>query len=327
MTRRVRLIGALAAGLLFAAGTAFAFPLPGKPIRIVVPYAAGGEIFDGSARLIAHHLGEALGASVVVENRPGAGNVIGNQAVASSAPDGHTLLYTAVTSFTMLPHQLSRRPYDEFRDFTPITHAFRGALLLLAHPSLPVDNLRELVAHAKANPGKVSFASWQLGGLNHVYLELFRLESALEMLHVPYKSGLDAQRDLVEGRVHLMLGGSSTQMGWARAGKLKVLAVSSPTRVRGLEEFATFGEQGFPGYDHVGSLAFFGPAKLAPDVVKRLNGELARILRTPEIIEFFRRVAPAVEVEPSSPEDLALLVRSQHDYMGPLIRRLGIRLD
>lgn len=320
-------VAALAAGLLLAAGTAFAFPIAGKPIRIVVPYPAGGEVFDGTARLIAHRLGEALGASVVVENRPGAGNVIGNHAVATSMPDGHTLLYGAVTSFTMLPHQLSRRPYDEFRDFTPITQVFRSALFLLAHPSLPVDNLRELIAYAKANPGRVSFASWQLGGLNHVYLELLRSEAGADMLHVPYKSAIDSQNDLLAGRIHLMMGGNSTQLGLVRSGRLKVLGVASAARLRRLDEFPTFTEQGFRGYEHTGSLAFFGPAKLPSNVVKRLNDELARILRSPEVIEFFARVAPLAEVEPSSPEELAALVRKQYDYMGPIIRKLGIRMD
>lgn len=325
--RRPIMFAALATAFWLAAGWAFAFPIAGKPIRLVVPYAAGGEVFDGTARLMAHRLAEALGTSVVVENRPGGGNVIGNQAVASSAPDGHSLLYTAVTSLTMLPHQLARRPYDELRDFTPITHVFRSPLALFAHPSVPANDLRELVAYAKSNPGRVSFASWQLGGLNHVYLEMLRSETGTDMLHVPYKSGIDSQRDLVEGRVHLMMGGTGTHLGWLRSGKLKALAVSSATRSRAMDHVPTFKEQGFIGYEHVGSLAMFGPAKLPAEIVRRLNGEFVRILRSPEVIEFFSRVAPLAEVEASSPEELAALVRSQHDYFGPIMSKLGIRLD
>jgi tripartite-type tricarboxylate transporter receptor subunit TctC len=328
MNERSKLIAALAAVLAFVAATAaLAFPIAGKPIRVIVPFPAGGEVIDGTARVIAHRLGEALGASVIVENRPGAGNVIGNQAVAASLPDGHTLLYGAVTSFTLLPHQLSKRPYDEFRDFTPITHVARFALFLVSHPSLPVENLRGLIEYAKANPGKISFASWQLGGLNHLYLELLKAETGVDLLHVPYKSFLDSQRDLIEGRIHLMMSGTSTNLSWARSGRLKILGVASAKRMSGLQEFPTFGEQGLRGFDQTGSLAFFGPAGLPFEIVKRLNNELARILRSPEFVDFVARVSPAGEVEPSSPEELAALIRAQYDHMGPIIRRLGIRLD
>jgi tripartite-type tricarboxylate transporter receptor subunit TctC len=327
MNRYSRIIAALATALSLGASTASAFPIGGRPIRLVVPYPAGGEVLDGTARLMAHRLSEALGVSVVVENRPGAGNVVGNQAVAASAPDGHTLLYSAVTSFTMLPHQLSKRPYDELRDFTPITTVFRSALVLFAHPSLPANDVRELIAYAKANPGKVAFASWQLGGLNHVYLEMLRSDTGADMLHVPYKSGLDAQRDLVEGRIHLMMAANATQVAWVRAGKLKALGVASAARSRAVNEVPTFMEQGFPGYEHAGTLAIFGPAKLPPEVVKRLNSEFVRILRNSEVIDFFSRVAPLAEVEPSTPEELGALVKTQSEYFGPIIRKLGIRLD
>ena len=321
------IIGALLSALLLGASTANAFPIGGRPIRLVVPYPAGGEVLDGTARLLAHRLGDALGVSVVVENRPGAGNVLGNQTVAASVADGHTLLYSAVTSFTMLPHQLSKRPYDELRDFTPITTVFRSALALFAHPSLPANDVRDLIAHAKANPGKVTFASWQLGGLNHVYLEMLRSDTGADMLHVPYKSTLDAQRDLAEGRVHLMMAANATLAGWVRAGKLKALGVSSPARMPAMNEVPTFREQGFPGYEHAGTLAIFGPAKLAPEVVKRLNTEFVRILRSSEVIDFFSRVAPLAEVEPCTPEELSALVKTQSEYFGPIIRKLGIRID
>jgi tripartite-type tricarboxylate transporter receptor subunit TctC len=313
--------------LLLGSSLSFAFPVAEKPVRLIVPFPAGAEAFDGTARFIAQRLAPALGVAVVVENRPGAGALIANQAVAQSAPDGHTLLYGVVTSFTMLPHQLSKRPYDEFRDFTPITHVARSPLILAVHPSVPASNLREVVTYAKANPGKLSFGSWQFGGLNHVYLEMLRLESDAEMVHVPYKSPTDCFNDLLEGRIHLMMGGTSAFMSLARAGRIKLLGVTSPNRSSGLRDVPTFTEQGFPGFEYPGAIALFGPANMAPQAVRRINEEMSRILRTPEVIAFFLQILPTFEVEPSTPEALGALLRAQHDYMGPIIRRPGIRVD
>jgi tripartite-type tricarboxylate transporter receptor subunit TctC len=134
-------------------------------------------VFDGTARLMAQKLGESLGVPVIVDNRPGAGTVIGNRAVASAAPDGHTLLYGATTSLTLLPHQLAKRPYDELRDFTPITNVGSSPLFLMAHPSVPARNVNELVAYARANPGRLAFASYQFGGFNHLYLEMLKIQT------------------------------------------------------------------------------------------------------------------------------------------------------
>jgi tripartite-type tricarboxylate transporter receptor subunit TctC len=315
-----------AASLVLSSAT-LAFPTPAKPVRLIVPFPAGAEPFDGTARVIAQRLAPALGVAVLVENRPGAGALIANQAVAQAAPDGHTLLYGVVTSFTMLPHQLSKRPYDEFRDFTPITHVARSPLILAAHPSIPANNLREVVAHAKANPGKLSFGSWQFGGMNHVYLEMLKLDSGAEMMHVPYKGPTDSLNDLLEGRIQLMMGGTSTFISLARAGRIKLLGVATPNRSPALPDVPTFAEQGFPGFEYPGAIALLGPANMAPQAVRRINEEMNRILRAPEVIDFFLKSLPTFEVEPSTPEELAALIKAQYDYMGPIIRRLGIRID
>ena len=313
-------------GLLLS-GMAFAFPIKDKPVRLIVPFPPGAEAFDGTARVIAQRLGPALGVPVVIENRPGAGAVIANQAVAVSPPDGHTLLYGVVTSFTMLPHQLAKRPYDEFREFTPITHVARSPLVLGMHPSVPGSNLQEAIAHAKAHPGKLSFGSWQFGGMNHVYLEMLKLASGAEMVHVPYKSPTDSLNDLLEGRIHLMMGGTSAFLSLARAGRIKLIGITSANRSPALPEVGTFSEQGFAGFDYEGSLAVLGPANMPRDAVKRLNEEIARILRAPEVVEFFLKVVPTFEVEASSPEELGAMMKAQYDYMGRIIRRLGIRIE
>lgn len=299
----------------------------GKPVRLVVPFPPGVDVFDGTARMVAKKLGESLGVPVIVDNRPGAGGVIANQVVASAAPDGHTLLYSIVASLTMLPHQLAKRPYDEFRDFSPITYVARSPLFLMAHPSVPAKNLGELVAYAKANPGKLAFASWQFGGLNHVYLEMLKAQAGIDMVHVPYKSPDEALKDLLQGRIHLMMGASQSHVDLIRAGKLNALAATGGARMRSMPDLPTFAEQGFSGYEQVGGIAIFGPGGMAPATVGKLNAELSRVLRMPDVVDFFVRLAPTIEVEPSTPAELGAQMRAQYEAMGPIIRKLGIRLD
>ena len=313
--------------LLTVAVSAVAFPIAGKPVRLVVPFPPGSDAFDGTARIVAQRLGPALNVPVIVENRPGAGTVIGNQVVASSPPDGHTLLYGAWTAFTMLPHQVANRPYDELRDFTPITQVARSGMVLLVNASVPVHDLKDLIAHARENPGKLSYASWQLGGLNHVYVEMLKADAGLDIVHIPYKGPPDALKDLIEGRVHVMMGASQAHLSYVRAGKLRSLAAANARRVPGWPDVQTFAEQGLRGYDHAGGIAVFGPAKMPSYVVTRLNDEFSKILRSPEVIELITRAVPTLEVEPSTPEALSAFVKAQHEQMGVVIRRLGIRID
>jgi tripartite-type tricarboxylate transporter receptor subunit TctC len=322
-----RLAVVFAPWLLLACTSAGAFPTAGKPVRLVVPFAPGAEAFDGTARVIAHHLSSALGTPVVVENRPGAGAVIANQAVATSAPDGHTVLYGVVTSFTMLPHQLAKRPYDEFRDFTPITHVASSALILGVHPSVPANNLKELISYASANPGKLSFGSWQFGGLNHISIELLNSAAGGAMVHVPYKNPTDSWNDLLNGRIHMLMSSTSGFISMGRAGRIRMLAITSRSRSSGVPEVPTFAEQGFEGFEHSGSIALFGPANMPDRAVTRLNQEVGRILRTPEVVAFFQKVVPTFEVKPSTPEELDAMMKAQYEYMGPTIKRLGIRVD
>lgn len=313
--------------LLCAALSAAAFPQSGKPVRLVVPFPAGSPAFDGTARFVAERLRVSLGVPVIVENRPGAGAMVGNQAVASAAPDGHTLLYGVGTSLTMLPHQLAKQPYDEFRDFTPITMVATSPLFLVVHPSVPGSDLRELVAYARANPGKLSFASWQFGGINHVVLEQLKINAGIDMVHVPYKGPDDALKDLVEGRLHMMMGANYLAISMVQAGKLRAIGAASKSRMRSMPDVPTFAEQGFAGYDHLGSIAVWGPGKMPADIVRRLNQEFVRILHDPEVVAYLTKVVPTFDVAPSTPEQLAQFLRAQHEFMGPLIRRLGIRID
>ena len=307
--------------------SAGAFLVPGKPVRLVVPFPPGSDAFDGTARIVAQRLGPALGVPVVVENRPGAGTVIGNQVVASSPPDGHTLLYGASTSLTLLPHQVARLPYDALRDFTPITLVARSGMVLLVSAAVPVNDVGELIAYAKAHPGKLSYAAWQLGGLNHVYMEMLKADAGLDIVQVPYKGPPDAVKDLIEGRVQLMMGASQLHLSYVRSGKLRSLAAANSGRVPGWREVPTFAEQGLQGYDHSGGIAVFGPAHMPAHVVARLNDEFARILRAPDVVELMTRAVPTLEVAPSTPEALGALVKAQHEQMGAVIRRLGIRIE
>ena len=315
---------ALAAFLLaFAAPAAAApFPVPGKPVRLVVGFAAGGGT-DIMARQMAPRLADVLGVPVVVENRPGASTAVGAQEVARSAPDGHTLLYTFNGTFTQNPHTIASLPYDAQRDFTPISLAARGPLVLVAHPSLPAQDVRELVAYGRANPGTLSYASFGVGTSSHLFGDLLARQSGMPLLHVPYKGAGDAAKDLLAGRVPLMFDSATSALPQVRAGRLRALAVVAEKRSPFLPEVPTFAEQGIPGIDLSGWLGFWGPAGLPPDVVATLNAAIGRVLAMPDLREQFAQ--GAYEAAASTPAELDALVREVSERWARVVRDLGFK--
>src|SRR5258705_7496135 len=200
------------------------FPVPGRQVRIVVPFPPGGQA-DFQARLIAPKLSAALGVPVVVDNRAGASSIIGVQEVAKAAPDGHTLLYTIASPIVVNPHLFAKLPYDPLRDLTPITLTAVSAQLLVAHASLPANDIKELVAYAKANPGKLNFGSYGPGTSSHLYGEMFKASAGIDIVHVPYKGAADATKDLVAGRCVVMFMTLTAPLPFVRQGTLKVLGV------------------------------------------------------------------------------------------------------
>ena len=319
-------------GCFFAALLAFCtvacaqgFPQAGKSIRIVVPTPPGGTT-DIQARLIGPKLGEALGGlPVLVDNKPGASTIIGAQDVARAAPDGYTLLYTFSVTHTQAPHLFTNIPYDALRDFTPVTLVAHAANILVVHESVPATNVRELVAYAKANPGMLNFASFSPGSSSHLQGELLKMEAQIDIHHVPYKGSGDALKDLLAGRVQLMFDGPATAIANARTGRVRMLGVIGAKRLPGASEVPTMAEAGFPGVGGIGYLGVFAPAGLPPQTLQRLNAELVKIVRSPEVSESLIR--GGTEPAGSSPEEFAATVRELYDTWGRVIRQLALKLD
>jgi tripartite-type tricarboxylate transporter receptor subunit TctC len=300
------------------------FPAPGKPIRIVVPFPAGGPN-DIEARQIAPRLAQALGVPVIVDNKPGASTIIGAQEVARAAPDGHTLLYTSSVTHTQVPHLFLKLPFDPFRDFTPITQTATTWQVLVANPSLPARDMRELVAYAQANPGKLSYGSVGPGSITHLTGELLKIQTGIDIVHVPYKGAADALKDLLAGHIQLMFVAPSPIVANVKAGKLKALGVAGSNRIGALPDVATAGEQGISGLAIPAPFGIFGPANLPAGTVQRLNAELVKIVRSPEIRVRFAE--DGTEASGTSPQEFAAIIRELYERWGELIRQLGLKLD
>jgi tripartite-type tricarboxylate transporter receptor subunit TctC len=309
------------AALVGAAPQAFAqqdFPVKGKTIRIVVPFPAGGGT-DAQARIVAQKLGDLWGTSVIVDDRPGASTMMGASEVARSAPDGYTVLYAP--SSTMAQNLLNV-PYDPFKDFTPISLGGRGPLVLMIGSGVPATNVKELVAYMKANAGKVSYASFGTGTSSHIYGELFLKKTGTEAVHVPYKGGSDAAKDLMGGRVQFFFDSASSAIITASSGKAKIIGIASNARIGALPDVPTLAEQGVPGLDLPSWLGFYGPAKMPPQIVKTLNAGIAQVLAMPQVQEFYRR--GGYEAGSMSPEEFGKLTRATYDRWGTMIQQLGM---
>ena len=323
----LRGIGLLAGTLLAASLPALAqtFPVPGKPIRIVVPFPPGGQT-DVYARVVAQHLGEALGGvSVVVENKAGGNTMVGAADIARAPADGHALLFINPAALTQLPHLLSRQPFDPVKDFTPVIQFVRTTVVLVAHPAVPVGSVRDLVTYARANPGKLNYASWAAGSSSHLYAEMLKLNTGIDLAHIPYKGTADAMRDLLGGQVQLMFDGMATATTNTRAGRVKALGIADTRRNAALPDVPTFTEQGVDGIDMTSWIGFFGPGNLAPAATARLNAELQKILRISQVGELIRNGGN--EPAGGTPEDFGRAVQDQSDRWGKVIRHIGLKLD
>jgi tripartite-type tricarboxylate transporter receptor subunit TctC len=297
------------------------FPVPGRPVRIVVPFPPGGQA-DFQARVIAPKLSAALGVPVVVDNRPGASSIIGVQEVARAAPNGHTLLYTIASPIVVNPHMFAQLPYDALRDLTPVALTAIAAQVLVARASLPANDIKELVAYAKSNPGKLNFSSYGLGTSSHLYGEMLKAGAGIDVVHVPYKGAADATKDLVAGRIDLMFMAPTAPLPYVQKGDLKVLGVVGDRRISSMPNVPTLAEQGVRGLELTGWLGVFAPAGTPAPTVDRLNSELDRILRRPEIVQRFREAGS--EVTTTTPRAFAELVRSDYQRWEEVVRRLGI---
>ena len=297
---------------------------PSKPVRMIVPYPPGGGN-DTLGRLFAAKLGERTGQQFVVENRPGAGAMIGTEAAAKSAPDGYTILLSSIATHALSPNLYSRVPYDPVKDFAPITLLGIAPTVLVVPADLPARNLQEFIAAAKAKPGALAYASGGNGTPPHINAEVFKAVAGVDLLHVAYKGGGPALVDLMAGRVQAMLDTAASAMPHVRAGKLRALALSAPRRSPDLPDLPTFAEAGLPQYDTNAWYSMHAPAGTPPEVVRRLNAELVAILKDPDVLARFKQLA--TDPVGNSPEEFVAFVRSELDKYARIIKAAGIKLD
>ena len=314
----------IAVAALAAPGLLCAQAFPAKPARIVNPFAPGGAT-DIIARHMAQKLTESWGQPVVVENRAGASGAIGVEHVAKSAPDGYTLLIATQTTHAANPALYAKLPYDAAKDFAPLTLAGSTPLALLVHPSLPVDDVRALIAHAKSNPGKLAYASGGNGTSQHLSMELVKSMTGTFMVHIPYKGAGPAMTDFLGGQVNLMFDNLPTALPHVKAGKLKALAVSTASRTALAPELPTMAESGLPGFDLATWFAFFAPAATPRALVDRISADMRRALTQPDTRE--KLVGIGVDIRASTPDELAAFHRAELAKWAKIVKDSGAKLD
>jgi tripartite-type tricarboxylate transporter receptor subunit TctC len=289
-------------------------------VRIVVPIAAGGAT-DVFARTLAAHYAEAWGQQVIVDNRPGAGGMIGSELVAKAVPDGHNLLM-AYTSHVINPSLWTRLPYDTLRDFAPVTMVATVPSVLIVHPSLPVRSVTELIAFAKRRPHELDYGSSGVGTAAHLAAALFAQRAGLYLTHIPYKGGVPAMYELLGGQISIMFGSLATAIPNIRNGRIRALAVTSGRRAVALPEVPTMAEAALPGYEAIGWFALFAAAQTSGTVIHKINAETVAMLNQRDIRERF--LAQGAEFAPSTPAELDDRVRREIAKWRGVIRAAGI---
>ena len=323
----IRFVSRMAAGALLAAFALLSHaqaPFPSKPIRIVVPFPAGGTT-DILARAVAQKLTETLGQSVVVDNRPGAGGNIGAELVAKSPPDGYTLLMGTVGTHAINASLYAKMPYDHVKDFAPVILVAGVPNVLVVNPSVPANNVQELIAYIKANPGKVNFASSGSGTSIHLAGELFKTMAGVSMTHVPYKGSAPAVTDLLGGQVQLMFDNLPSALPQIKAGKLRALAVTSAQRASALPDVPTVAEAGLPGFDATSWFGLLAPAGTPKDVVAKLNAEVAKWLASPEARE--KLASQGAIAAGQSPEDFTRHIAAETAKWQKVVKESGAKVD
>jgi tripartite-type tricarboxylate transporter receptor subunit TctC len=299
-------------------------PYPSKPIRFVVPYPAGGPL-DTVARLLGIRVAESTKQPVIVDNKPGAGGNIGADVVAKAPPDGYTILMGAVATHAINPTLYASIPYDPVKDFIPVTQIASTPNVLVVNPAVPAGNVREFIAYAKANPGKLNFGSGSTGSAGHLAGELFKTLAGIDMTHVPYKGAAPAMNDLIGGRIQVMFDNLSSSLAQMRAGKVRALAVTTAKRSALAPELPTIAESGLPGFDINTWFGIFVPAGTPGGIVERLHGEFTKALAAPDIREKMRDLG--AEPVGSSPGEFAAYIRSEGDKYARIIKASGARAD
>jgi tripartite-type tricarboxylate transporter receptor subunit TctC len=325
MNRFAHFTRAFAAALaIVAAPVAFGqAAYPTKPVRIVVPFPAGGTT-DIIARATAQKLSEAWGQQVIVDNRPGAAGNIGAELVAKSAPDGYTLLMGTVGTHAINSSLYAKMPYDHVKDFAPVILVAGVPNVLVVNPEVPVKTVPELIAYVKANPGKLNFASSGSGTSIHLSGELFKTMTAVQMTHVPYKGSAPALTDLIGGQVQLMFDNLPSSLAFIKAGKLRALAVTSTTRAATLPDVPTVADF-VPGFEASSWFGLLAPAGTPPAVIAKINGEVAKWLATPEARE--KLTAQGANLAGGTPEDFAKHIQAETAKWAKVVKESGAKVD
>lgn len=297
---------------------------PTKPVRMIVHYPAGGPT-DLVARVVAQKLSESLGYQYVVDNRPSAGGIIGVELVARAAPDGYTLLIGTGGSMAIMPAIGKPLPYDVNRDFAPVGLVVINPQILVFHPNLPANTIKELVAYAKANPGKVNYASVGPGSPNHLGTELLKSMTGINLTHIPYKGTAPAMTDLLAGQVSLLFNSMPTIIPYVKSGRLKGIAVGSAKRSAAMPDLPTVAESGVPGFDYVTWYAVYAPAATPRTIVDKLNGEIAKMLADKELAQ--RLIVQGAEPSPGTPADLGRYTREEQERWRKVIKSANLKLD
>jgi tripartite-type tricarboxylate transporter receptor subunit TctC len=303
---------------------ASAQPWPAKPIRIVVPFPAGG-IADLYSRLIGARLNELWGQPVVVENRTGAGGNIAADAVAKSPPDGYTLVMGSFGTHAVNVWLFAKMPYDPVRDFAPVALALEADGLLVVHPSVPAQSVKELIEVARAKPGGLTFASAGTGTASHLAGELFKSMAKVDMVHVPYKGNVPAITDLLAGQTSLIFATMPTALPHAKAGKLRALATIGNARAAATPELPTVSEAALPGFEVNNWVGLFAPAGTPPEIVSKLNVEVMRFMLSPEITA--RLANEGARATPNTPEQFAAFVKAEIAKWGPVVKASGAKAE
>jgi tripartite-type tricarboxylate transporter receptor subunit TctC len=307
---------------LVSAATYAAYP--DKPIRLIVPFPAGGAT-DFMARSLAQKLSERLGQPIVVDNRGGAGGTIGAEAVASAPPDGYTLLFSTMGVLAINPSLYDKLRYDPVKDFAPVSLTHATANLLVVHPSVPAKDVKELIALAKARPGTLTFGSSGNGTSSHLSGELFKSMAGIDITHVPYKGTGPALTDLLTGRISMMIDTVSVHVENVNAGKLRALGVTSAKRTPSLPNVPTIAEAGLPGFDVSIWLGVLAPAKTPPDIVARLNSEIRKVMTEPEMKA--QLVKAGIDPLTSTPDEFAATIKNDMAKWGKVVKASGARVD
>ncbi len=296
---------------------------PSRPIRIIVPQSPGAST-DLTARLVAQRLSEAFKQPVVVDNRPGAGTIIGTELVVRAAPDGHTLMVVA-SGITVNPSVYKRMPYDTERDLAPVTQLTRFSNLLAAHPSFAAKTLQDVLALAKAKPGTINYASAGLASGTHMSMELLKTMTGIDLVHIPYTGGGPAVTAAIGGQVQLNIGTTVGVLPHVRSGRLRAIAVTTAARTPGAPEIPTFAESGVPGYDHGPWNGLFAPAKTPPALIAKIHAEVARALHSADV----KKTLASEGVEPvaNTPQAFAAMIRAELAMWSRVVKAAGIKAE